>query len=85
MSLDPKYLELMTMGPFDTKEDEKQSVYARKILPLRKKGNLLLCAILIGNVASNVFMSIITADSTSGAIGFVISTVVILIFAEITP
>jgi hypothetical protein len=35
MGMDVKYLELMTEGPFETKEEEKEAYYAKKILPLR--------------------------------------------------
>ena len=39
MGLDPRYLELMKQGPFESKSDEKNAIYAKKIYPLRKKGN----------------------------------------------
>ena len=85
MGLDPKYLELLTMEPFETKQEAKEAVYARKILPLRKRGNLLLCTILIGNVAVNALFSILMSEYTTGVIGFLVSTFVILIFDEIIP
>jgi len=28
IGLDPGYLELLTMGPFETKEDERDAIYA---------------------------------------------------------
>ena len=85
MSLDPKHLELLTMGPFESKEEERDAAYARKVLPLRRRGNLLLCTILFSNVTVNVLLSMFTADITSGLTGFLISTGVILIFGEISP
>jgi metal transporter CNNM len=85
MSLDPQHLELLTMGPFLTKEEERDCKYAKRILPLRKRGNLLLCTILLSNVAVNAIISIVTANVTSGWIGFGISTSVVLIFGEIIP
>lgn len=39
MGLDPRYLELMREGPFETAEDEVNAKYAKRIIPLRKKGN----------------------------------------------
>jgi len=64
---------------------ELEGRYARRIYPLRKRGNLLLCTLLLGNVAVNALISILLADKTSGFWGFLISTVVIVVFGEITP
>ena len=58
---------------------------ASDILPLRKRGNLLLCTLLLGNVATNSFLSILMANMTSGLIGFFISTLLIVLFGEIIP
>lgn len=85
MSLDTQHLELLTMGPFKTKEEERDCIYAKRILPLRKRGNLLLCTILLGNVAVNAIISIFMANVTSGWVGFGISSSVVLVFGEIIP
>ena len=58
---------------------------ATKILPIRRKGNLLLCTLLIGNVMVNTCISILTADMTSGTVGFIISTCLITAFGEVIP
>jgi len=62
-----------------------ESKYAKRIYPLRKRGNLLLCVLLLGNVAVNSLLSILLADKTSGLIGFLVSTGVIVVFGEIMP
>lgn len=81
MSLDLIELDVVIGGDPDSKEAH----YAKKIKPVRSKGNLLLCTLLIGNVAVNSLLSILLADYTSGALGFVLSTIVIVIFGEIFP
>ncbi|XP_015908018.1 unextended protein isoform X2 [Parasteatoda tepidariorum] len=64
-------------------EDEKR--YARIIAPLRKRGNYLLCSLLLGNVLVNNSLTILLDDLTSGIIAIVGSTISIVIFGEIIP
>ena len=59
--------------------------WAERILPLRKRGNLLLCTLLLGNTLVNALIAITSAQMTSGVVGGLISTVVIVIFGEICP
>lgn len=58
---------------------------AIKILPLRKHGNQLLVTLLLGNVAVNAAISIFLADISTGLIGGILSTAIIVIFGEILP
>lgn len=85
LSLEPKQLKLLTTGPFETKQDEKYAHMAKKLLPLRERGNLILCAILLGNVAVNSAISITTANLTDGIVGFVVSTATVMVVGEIVP
>lgn len=80
LSLDKIGLQIVIGG-----DDPQLAKYASAILPVRENGNLLLCTLLLGNVAVNSLLSIIMADMTSGVMGFLISTVVIVIFGEIIP
>lgn len=80
LSLDPVGLEIVIGSG-----SELDSKYAQTIYPLRKRGNLLLCILLLGNVAVNSLLSILMADKTSGLIGFFVSTGIIVVFGEIIP
>lgn len=85
LGLDVKDLEMMSEGPYETAEDEKQGRLARKVLPLRRRGNLLLCTILLGNVMVNSLLSILMADIAGGGVALISSTALIVIFGEIVP
>jgi hypothetical protein len=62
--------------------DAQERVYAQQILPIRLQGNLLLCTLLLGNVIINSALSILLADLTTGPIGLLTSTAIILIFGK---
>eukprot|EP00730_Choanoeca_flexa_P000891 TRINITY_DN10384_c0_g1_i1.p1 TRINITY_DN10384_c0_g1~~TRINITY_DN10384_c0_g1_i1.p1 ORF type:complete len:756 (+),score=232.22 TRINITY_DN10384_c0_g1_i1:111-2378(+) len=80
MALDPKELEIVA-----TSGEEKERGYAKTILPLRKRGNLLLCTVLLGNVLVNSTLTILM-DSITGGVGAVLgSTAGIVVFGEIMP
>mmetsp|Transcript_27327 Transcript_27327/g.49156 ORF Transcript_27327/g.49156 Transcript_27327/m.49156 type:complete len:499 (-) Transcript_27327:226-1722(-) len=85
LGLDTAYLEILMQQPQVDKASKVQADYANRIYPLRKKGNLLLATMVLGNTASNALLSILLADFTSGLIGFLLSTILILIFAEVLP
>ena len=80
MGLDTTGLEIVMSG-----DDPKLSRAASHIYPVRKNGNLLLCTLLLGNVAVNTLLGILMADITSGTVGFITSTALIVIFGEIIP
>ena len=80
MGLDTTGLEIVMSG-----DDPVLSRAASKILPIRQNGNLLLCTLLLGNVAVNTLLGILMADITGGTVGFLTSTGLIVIFGEILP
>ncbi|XP_053181070.1 metal transporter CNNM4 [Scomber japonicus] len=81
MALDP--MELRIVQSCGT---EKEKKYARKIEPIRRKGNYLLCSLLLGNVLVNTTLTILLDDLTNSGLGAVVaSTVGIVIFGEIVP
>ena len=80
LGLDKIGLEIVMAG-----DNKELAACASKIYPIRKDGNLLLCTLLLGNVATNSLLSILMADITSGALGFVTSTSLIVLFGEIIP
>jgi metal transporter CNNM len=73
---------LQTMKNGGTKE---QARCAARIAPVRKRGNQLLCTLLLGNVAVNSALSVLLADISSGIIGFLVSTALIVTLGEILP
>jgi hypothetical protein len=56
-----------------------------RLLPIREKGNWLMCTLLIANTVANVFLPILVASFAGGLVGFIVSTVLILLLAEIVP
>mmetsp|Transcript_4414 Transcript_4414/g.4944 ORF Transcript_4414/g.4944 Transcript_4414/m.4944 type:complete len:594 (+) Transcript_4414:155-1936(+) len=85
MGLDTGHLQILMNQTAKSDEEYRQKKYAAKIYPIRRKGNLLLCTLLLGNVAVNAILSILLADMTGGLVGFLASTGLIVIFGEITP
>ena len=80
LSLDITGLEIVMSG-----EDRQNAEYAKRIYPIRQDGNLLLCTMVLGNVAVNALLSILLADKAGGLVGFISSTLLIVIFGEIAP
>ncbi|XP_055950775.1 unextended protein-like [Argiope bruennichi] len=64
---------------------ESEKRHARKIYPVRKRSNYLLCSLLLGNVLVNNTLTILLDDLTSGMIAVILSTFGIVIFGEIIP
>ncbi|NXO46070.1 CNNM4 protein, partial [Locustella ochotensis] len=81
MALDPMELRIVQNCGTD-----KEKRYARRIEPIRRKGNYLLCSLLLGNVLVNTTLTILLDDLTGSGIGAVVaSTIGIVIFGEIVP
>lgn len=81
MSLDMTELEI-----FIKSGSEAEKRYARMIKPLRKRGNFLLCTILLGNVFVNTTLTLFLDQIIgTGVLVALASTLAIVIFGEITP
>lgn len=85
MSLDTAQLKVLIAVPNKGEAAMQAAKYARRILPLRQKGNLLLCTILLGNTAVNAVMAVFLGNIAGGFMGWLITTVIIVIFCEIVP
>lgn len=58
---------------------------ATKVYSVRKRGNLLLCTLLLGNVAVNSTLAIFLGDIASGVMAGFVATGLIVVFGEIIP
>jgi len=81
MSLDQTELSIM-----ENSGTPREKQYAKTIRPVRKRGNFLLCTILLGNVLVNNTLTVLLDDlSGSGMIAIVGATLGIVVFGEIIP
>eukprot|EP00928_Gymnodinium_smaydae_P053464 TRINITY_DN37444_c0_g1_i1.p1 TRINITY_DN37444_c0_g1~~TRINITY_DN37444_c0_g1_i1.p1 ORF type:complete len:611 (-),score=136.10 TRINITY_DN37444_c0_g1_i1:45-1820(-) len=80
LGLDKSQLELVMKAG-----SEKDAKCAEKIYPIRCKGNLLLCTLLLGNTAVNVVLATLMDKVFAGFVGMIVSTILIVIFGEILP
>ena len=78
MSLDETNLKiLMNSGSVSEKK------YAEKIVPLRRRGHLLLCTLLITNTIINETLPIVTDSIYGGGyLAIIISSALIVVFGE---
>lgn len=83
-------LGLMSLDKTELKIIEKcgsknEKRYAKTIAPIRKRGNFLLCTILLGNVLVNNSLTILLDDISNGLYAVIGATLGIVIFGEIIP
>ncbi|KAI9570083.1 hypothetical protein HD554DRAFT_2086717 [Boletus coccyginus] len=81
MSLDETQLNVLSISG-----TPQQKRYAAKIKPIRKNGHLLLVTLLLANMIVNETLPVISDPILGGGVqSVVVSTVLIVIFAEIIP
>ncbi|MBT8124609.1 MAG: DUF21 domain-containing protein, partial [Gammaproteobacteria bacterium] len=59
--------------------------YAITLNKIRQKSNLLICSLLLGNVAVNSTLAIFLGTIASGVIAGILATSLIVVFGEIVP
>lgn len=81
----------LTLGFFSlNKDDLKRKAElggkdAQKVYKIRQRGNLLLCTLLVGNVAVNSAIAILLNSIASGVAAGFVATGLIVVFGEIIP
>ncbi|XP_002154156.2 metal transporter CNNM4 [Hydra vulgaris] len=80
MSFDLNELKIIS-----TSSSIQNQKYAKKIIPVRRHGNFLLCTLLLGNTLVNSTFTIILDSLTSGIVAVIGSTLGIVFFGEIIP
>ncbi|BGP32530.1 hypothetical protein JCM10296v2_004311 [Rhodotorula toruloides] len=81
MSLDTTQLNVLAKTG-----TEKQQKAARKVLPLRANGHLLLVTLLVANMIFNETLPIVAEEPLGGGLqATIVSIVLVIIFAEIVP
>ena len=64
---------------------EPDKTYARAILPVRRRGNELLCTLLLGSVMANTLIAQVTERIATGWQSTLYSTIIITLAGEILP
>ncbi|RHY23684.1 hypothetical protein DYB32_009090, partial [Aphanomyces invadans] len=88
MALDKNGLQIVIEAGEEahaTEQEKANAQNARKIQRVRRDGHLLLATLLFGNVAVNSVLAIIMADMTSGTLGFLLTTFLLVVFGELIP
>ncbi len=81
----------LTLGYFSLDQNSLRrrakhgDIDAKIIYPIRKKGNLLLATLLLGNVLVNTILSVYLGSIASGVIASIAATSLIFVFGEIGP
>lgn len=79
-------LGLMSLDIYELKRKMKLGdKKAEKVYSVRKKGNLLLVTLILGNTAINAILSVFLGSVTSGVMAVVTSTILITLFGEVAP
>ena len=79
-------LGLMGLDVYDMERKMRDgNKYAKKIFPLRVRGNLLLTSLLLGNVFVNAVLSVFLGSIAGGVVAGITATALIFIFGEIIP
>ncbi|KAA6358851.1 MAG: putative metal transporter CNNM2 [Streblomastix strix] len=80
LSLDK--INLQILNDLGSEKDKRR---VKRIMRVRKHGNVLLCTLQFANVMTNVALSLIIGDIANPIVSFFVSTIITVIFGEIIP
>lgn len=84
-SLDIAQLQVLLDVPEKEDSSQRLAKYARRVLPLRRKGNLLLCTVLAVTTVTRTLIVLCLEDCAGTFYGWLIATGVIFLLAELLP
>lgn len=85
LSLDTAQLQALIDVPGVDGPGKRASRSAQLILPLRQWGNVLMCTILLGNVAVNVLLALLLSEYLGPLFGWMSTTAIVLLLCKILP
>lgn len=78
-------LDITDLRVISTAGSEKEQQYAKRILPIRRHSNYIICAFIIAEVAVDSATTVLIEGITNSWIAILVATILITIFGGIVP